>query len=79
MPSFHLNFATEGIGQTTRLFLCPNTNIGDDVATAHSFSAFAMTDVQYLSNALESVSVQDENYDSNAPYAQHKAKVSRSI
>lgn len=34
-----------------------------------------MADVQYLSSALEGVSVQDENYDGNAPYAQHKSKV----
>jgi len=34
-----------------------------------------MADVQYLSSALEGVSMQDENYDSNAPYTQHKTKV----
>lgn len=34
-----------------------------------------MADVQYLSNQLEGVSVQDENYDTNAPPVPLKAKV----
>lgn len=34
-----------------------------------------MADVQYLSNQLEGVSVQDENYDTHAPPVPLKAKV----
>lgn len=34
-----------------------------------------MADVNYLSNQLESVTVQDENYDTNAPPVPLKAKV----
>jgi hypothetical protein len=34
-----------------------------------------MADVNYLSNQLEGVSVQDENYDTNAPSVPLKAKV----
>lgn len=34
-----------------------------------------MADVNYLSNQLEGVSVQDENYDTNAPPVPLKAKV----
>jgi hypothetical protein len=34
-----------------------------------------MADVQYLSNQLEGVSVQDENYDTYAPPVPLKAKV----
>lgn len=34
-----------------------------------------MADVNYLSNQLESVHVQDENYDTNAPPVPLKAKV----
>jgi hypothetical protein len=34
-----------------------------------------MADVNYLSNQLEGVSVQDENYDTNAPPVPIKAKV----
>ena len=34
-----------------------------------------MADIQSLEQRLESISVQDENYDSNAPAAQHKGKV----
>lgn len=34
-----------------------------------------MADVKYLERALEGVSVQDENYDSNAPPALGKPKV----
>lgn len=34
-----------------------------------------MADVQYLSNQLEGVSVQDENYDTHAPPLPLKAKV----
>jgi hypothetical protein len=42
----------------------------------HSFGlAFTMADVQYLSNQLEGVSVQDENYDTHAPPVPLKAKV----
>jgi len=44
--------------------------------TQHSFGlASAMADVQYLSNQLEGVSVQDENYDTHAPPVPLKAKV----
>lgn len=35
-----------------------------------------MAEVQYLSNQLESVHVQDENYDTNAPPVPPKNKVS---
>jgi hypothetical protein len=42
----------------------------------HSFGlALTMADVQYLSNQLEGVSVQDENYDTHAPPVPLKAKV----
>jgi hypothetical protein len=42
----------------------------------HSFGlAFTMADVQYLSNQLEGVSVQDENYDTHAPPVPLKSKV----
>ena len=34
-----------------------------------------MADIQTLEQRFEGISVQDENYDSNAPVAQHKAKV----
>jgi hypothetical protein len=34
-----------------------------------------MADVQYLSNQLEGVSVQDENYDTHAPPVPLKSKV----
>lgn len=34
-----------------------------------------MADIQSLEQRLEGISVQDENYDSNAPAAQHKTKV----
>jgi len=37
----------------------------------------SMADLQSLEQRLEAISVQDENYDSNAPVAQHKPKVWR--
>jgi len=37
-----------------------------------------MAEVQSLEQRFESITVQDENYDINAPVAQHKAKVDRS-
>jgi len=36
-----------------------------------------MAEVQTLEQRFESITVQDENHDSNAPVAQHKAKVLR--
>ncbi len=36
-----------------------------------------MAEVQTLEQRFESITVQDENYDSNAPVVQHKAKVRR--
>ncbi len=34
-----------------------------------------MAEVQTLEQRFESITVQDENYDSNAPVVQHKTKV----
>ena len=44
--------------------------------TTHSLPASpTMAEVQSLEQRFESITVQDENYDGNAPVAQHKAKV----